>query len=163
MSEGLKRRLGIGPGHTVTAINGTDVHDFVAGLRGKTVLSYDPHYKHVFMNELLPPDTTGPDIRFEDNEGNMIEAAVGFSRITSPTYPPYLPANIWGLTGSNLYTAMLVEGQVAYLHIGQMTSYENSQAERETFLSLMKSRMCLRLSSTSTTTAGAMTASGCVT
>jgi len=30
---------------------------------------------------------------------------------------------------------MLAEGQVAYLHIGQMTSYTNSQAERETLLS----------------------------
>lgn len=37
VSEGLERRLGIGPGPTVTAVNGMDVHNFVAGLRGKAV------------------------------------------------------------------------------------------------------------------------------
>ncbi len=139
VSEDIGPRLGISPGFVVSTVDGMDVHEFVASLRGKTQLRYDPYRKRVHMAEFLPPYTPGSyRIAFENSSGGVIEADVGFGRIAELVYPPMLPTNIWSLGGVNVYTTILAEGQVAYVHLRQMTQFESSRAERETLLSFFE-------------------------
>ena len=138
ISDDFSRRYKVDPGCVISKVNDMDVHDFVANLRGETWLYYDPQYKRLYMRDFLPPYKGAPyQVTFENDKGGTVEATASFQRITKPIYPPEFPTNIWQL-GSNIYTAILEEGRVAYIHIFEMTQYQSSQLEREILLSFFE-------------------------
>ena len=121
---------GICPGQKVVSINGTPVHEFVAGLRGSIQLSYDPGHRRVYVDQLVVTDLSGTyDVVLESRDGARTQARVGLVRPPGNFVNPVFPTNL-RQKKSNLYTGYLAGGKVAYIHISQMIQYEASEDDK---------------------------------
>jgi C-terminal processing protease CtpA/Prc len=121
---------GVQPGDTVLSIDGQPVHKYVKGLRGLTRLRLDPIRDRLYLTELLPPySKESYEVEFGRADGTVIRAKVGFGPLTGRLRLPYLPTNL-GRT-DNVYTTMLADGKVAYLHINRITPFDQFQEEAQ--------------------------------
>lgn len=125
----LASKYGVAPGQTIASIGGVPVHEFVSSLRGRTRLRFDPSRHRMFLPDFLPPYTGKPyRVGFKDASGKTADVELSFGKATGPLRSPQLPSN-FGQSRPNLFTTLLADRKVAYLHISEMTAYEKSQGE----------------------------------
>ncbi len=133
MSQDLASGPGVALGDTLVSIDGVPIHEFVASMRGQTVLKFDPLRCRVFMRELFPPYSDKPyRVEFRSTTGEIVQAEVQFGKQSSVGRSPNLPTNLRS-SMPNLFTCWLADGKVAYLHILQMTQYEQSADQAAQF------------------------------
>lgn len=130
--EDFSSKEGVRPGDILLSINGQPVHEYVKNLRGVTWLRLDPLRNRLYLHDFLPPYTKTPfEVEFRRQDGTVIKTRAGFVTMNGPRRIrlPYLPTNL-GRTG-NVYTTMLAEGKVAYIHIGRMTPYQQDEEDAQ--------------------------------
>ena len=127
VSEQFGSDAGVSAGDVLVTVNGKPVHEFVEDMRGLIRLRLDPPRSRLYLEDLRLPYSSRPyKLEFRQTGGKLVQASAGFEKVVASRRSPYLPTNL-GQTG-NVYTTMLSEGRVAYLHINQMTQYQQSEA-----------------------------------
>jgi hypothetical protein len=112
------------------SINGQPAHEYVKNLRGLMRLRLDPVRGRLYLTDFLPPYSKTPyEVEFGQTDGTVILAKVGFGPATGFRRTPRLPTNL--SRTDNVYTAMLEEGKVAYLHINRMTPFEQAEEDAQ--------------------------------
>lgn len=127
VSPELASKQGISLGDAIVTVDGRPVHEFVQSMRSLMRLKFDPSRRRLFMSNFFPPYTTKAyRIEFGKQIGTTIQVDVEFDKVSGSARKPYLPTNL-GQSLPNVYTTLLGDGKVAYLHINQMASYESSE------------------------------------
>lgn len=126
VAESLGPSMGVSPGDTLVGVNGKPIHEFVESLRGLFRLRLDPVRRRLYLNDFLPPYREEPyAMEFRHANGTSDTVKLRFEEASGPKRTPSVPTNL-GQSLPNIYTTMLAGGQVAYIHINQMTPFEQS-------------------------------------
>ena len=144
VAPALEDTVDIQEGLLIEKVNGQDVHDYVAGLRGTGLLKYDPIRKRLYQGVLLLPEGTVRLglVNLDDTRRELsIPGRTGQYRVAwtrSPVLDMAASGNPYPRTAGNLYSCLLKDGRgdnVAYLRVASMTFWsDRHKMEQETAL-----------------------------
>ncbi len=131
--------LGFSPGFLVTAVNGEDVHSFVASLRGTDYFPYDPVSGRVFQQNLRFPEANDwlVTLKAPGEDGEEIQTKVPYLKgdwnPQSDWFPPryrYMGGDDFARSKVLGYTTFFDDERVAYAHIKSMGPTDREDMKR---------------------------------
>ena len=122
----------VAPGMRVLKVNDLDVHDYARSRRGDTFLSFDPLRKRLYTPSLFLRSTNETlSVVLQDTSGSLAEMVLPY---VSSWQGSYQRLPVWqsgSNTTKNVYTGVLVGGEVGYVHIRSLTTYDTPSAKED--------------------------------